>query len=177
MGACSPRKFFWIWCCEMASEAILGAHNITTNLCFNPGLVANRILIHFTSGHMEISVHQYIQVPRELAAWKSDPRKLFCLVFIVFQAMTAENVWPPCWKSARSQVSAALFYIRTVCLCRHGSVQTIRGLLACKQRVGDAISVKILLRQLPGLPYLLCRPCSKVHWLYWSRSEYWRWML
>ena len=40
----------------------------------------------------------------------------YCLVFslIVFQATPAENVWPPRSKSARSQVSAALFYVQTV---------------------------------------------------------------
>ena len=34
----------------------------------------------------------------------------FCIVFsrIVFQAMLAKNVWPPCPKSARAQVSTAL---------------------------------------------------------------------
>ena len=42
--------------------------------------------------------------------------------------------------------------------CGHGSVQTIRGLLACKQRVGDAISVKTLVQRSPGL---LCCPCNQ----------------
>ena len=67
---------------------------------------------------------------------------------IRFQAMTAENVWPQRSKSARSQVSAGLFYVPTVRLYRHESVRMIRGLLGCKQRVGDAISVKRLVRRL-----------------------------
>ena len=41
----------------------------------------------------------------------------FCLVF-VFQATPAENVWSPRSKSARSQVFAALFYVRTVTFVR-----------------------------------------------------------
>ena len=66
---------------------------------------------------MEISVHWQFQAPGKLhegatrASWSE-----FCLVFsfIVFQSMPADNVWPPCSKSARSQVSATLFYIRTI---------------------------------------------------------------
>ena len=48
-------------------------------------------------------------------------------------------------------------------LCGHGSVQTIRGLLASRQRVGDAISFKTLMRRLPGMPDqpdLLRCPCN-----------------
>ena len=50
--------------------------------------------------------------------------------------MPAENVWPPrsnLW-SAHSQVSAALFYVRTVHLSGHGSVQTIRGFLTLQAK-------------------------------------------
>ena len=59
-------------------------------------------------------------------------------------------------------------HVRTNCMCKSknmfmrlragmdGSVQTTRGLLACKQRVGDAISVKTLVRRSPGLPDLPC---------------------
>ena len=73
-------------------------------------------------------------------------RSEFCLVvsLIVFRATPAENVWPPHSKSVRSQVSTAL--------------QTIT--FAYKQRLGDVISVKTLVRQLPGLPDLLCHPCA-----------------
>jgi len=78
---------------------------------------------------------------------------------MVFQATTAENVWPPRSKSARSQFSTALIYIQTVRLWGHGSVETIRGLLACKKRIGDAISVKTLVWWLLGLPDLLHPPC------------------
>ena len=56
---------------------------------------------------------------------------------------------------------AAFLYVRTVRLCRHGSVQKISGLLTCKPRVGDAISVKTLVQRSPRLPKLLHRPCSK----------------
>ena len=67
------------------------------------------------------------------------------------------------------QFGRNLTFVRS---CGHGSVQTIRGLLACKQKVGDAISVKTLVRWTPGLPDLLRRP-----WLNCSHSEYWSWML
>ena len=45
-------------------------------------------------------------------------RTVFSL--IVLQSTTAENAWPPRSKSACSQVSAALIYIRTVHSCGHG---------------------------------------------------------
>ena len=94
----------------MASEAILG-QTITSNLCCSLGIVTV-LLNHFTSARMEISVHWQFQGPGKLhegathASWSE-----FCLVFsfIVFQPMLADNVWPPCSKSARSQVSATLF--------------------------------------------------------------------
>ena len=43
-------------------------------------------------------------------------RPEFCSVFslIVFQATSADNMWPRRSKSARSQVPAAVFHIRTV---------------------------------------------------------------
>jgi len=71
-------------------------------------MVCNRILIHFTSARMEISVHQQFQDPGELCERATHTsRSEFCLVL-------AENIWPPHSKSARSQVSTALFYVRTV---------------------------------------------------------------
>ena len=114
---------------------------------------------------MELSVHRRFQAPKELhargtslhASWSVSVN--FSLV--VLQAMPAENVWPShsnlC--SARSQVSAAVFLCPDLSSYGHGSVQRISGLFACKQRVGDAISVKTLVRLSPGLPNLLDRPC------------------
>ena len=113
----------------------------------------NRILIHFTSARMEISVHQQFQDPGELYERATHAsRSEFCLSLV---ATLAENVWPPRSKSARSQVSTALFMSR---LCGHGSVQMICSLLACKQKVGDAISVKIFVWRSLGLPDLLRHP-------------------
>ena len=50
--------------------------------------------------------------------WCRWCRLEFCLVFsiIVFQASPAENVWPPRSKSARFQVFALLFYVRSMTL-------------------------------------------------------------
>ena len=105
---------------------------ITTDICFSPGLVTG---FWFTSrlDPWTIGGFQKPRKPRERATHASKSE--FCLVFglIIFQATTAENVWPPGSKSARSQVFAALFYVQTVGSCGHGSVQTIRGLIACKE--------------------------------------------
>jgi len=56
---------------------------------------------------------------------------------IIIQATPAENVWPPRSKSARSQVSATLFYVRTMTfvlawICTDDT-QASRRLLASKQ--------------------------------------------
>ena len=75
-------------------------------------------------------------------------------------------------KPFRSKGSAALFMSRLRCWCGQGSVQTIhgcgqgsvqmiRGPLACKQGVGDAISVETLFQQLLGLLGLLRRPYNQ----------------
>ena len=45
--------------------------------------------------------------------------------------------------------------------CGQGSVQTIRGPLACKQGVSDVISVETLFQRLPGLLGLLRRPYNQ----------------
>ena len=132
------------------------------------------------SGHMEISVYWWFQVPgepRERVTHASQSE--FWLVFslIIFLAMPAENVWPLCSKSAHSQVSAALFYVRTIHLCWHGSVQMIRRLLACKQRIGDANSVKTLVWQSPGLPdlaapWLLGQWLGNIKWQVCSAKKF-----
>ena len=85
-------------------------------------------------------------------------RSEFCLVvsLIVFRATPAENV---CHHVQN------LFVLRYPQLsgpwrsCGHGSVQTIRELLACKKRVDDVISVNPLVRQLPGLLDLSRHSC------------------
>ena len=106
---------------------------------------------------MEISIHRWFQVPREpreRATYIYKPVE-FHLVFI-FQTTMAENAWPPRSKSAHSQVSAALFYVRTIRPSGHGSVQTIHRLLACKQRVSDVLSQS---KHWSG-SQLVCRTCS-----------------
>ena len=73
--------------------------------------------LHVWTHGDKTSVHRQFHAP-----WKRHERAThasrleFCLVFslIVFQATPAENVLPPRSKSARSRVSAALFYVRTV---------------------------------------------------------------
>ena len=119
----------------MASEVIVWAQNISTNLCFSPGLVTGfGFTLRLDAWRC---VHGRFEVPREpckRATHTSESE--FCLVFslIVFQATTAENVWrPPPEKSARSQVSAALFYVHTVRSYGHGSVQMIRCLAMLSQ--------------------------------------------
>ena len=66
-------------------------------------------------------VHRQFQPPWERREGATHASRLeFCLVFslIVFQATPAENVWPLHSKSARSQVSEALFYVWTVTFVR-----------------------------------------------------------
>ena len=133
---------------------------------------SKRILIHFTSARMEIEVSIGGFNPpweRHEGATHASGLK-FCLVFslIVIQATPAENVWPPRSKSARSQVSAALFYVQTATfvlawICTDDT-QASRRFLASKQKVGDTISVKTLVRGSPGLPDLLRRPCFCSSW-------------
>ena len=67
-----------------------------------------------------------------------------CLVFsrIVFQAIPAKNAWPRP-KSACAQVSTALLRPDRY-ICVGMDLQMICGLLAYKERVSDAISVKTL---------------------------------
>ena len=137
----------------MASKAILGAQNITTNPCFSSGLVTDSDSLHvWTHRDKCPSVISSPREPREKARHASQLE--FCLVFspIVFQASPAENVWPLRSKSAHSP---QLFYVWTVHSCGHGSVQMICELLACKQRVVDAFSVKTLVWRSPGLLDLL----------------------
>ena len=133
---------------------------------------SKRILIHFTSARMEIEVSiGGFNPPWERHKGATHASRLkFCLVFslIVIQATPAENVWPPRSKSARSQVSAALFYVQTATfvlawICTDDT-QASRRLLASKQKVGDTISVKTLVRWSPGLQDLLRRPCFCSSW-------------
>ena len=75
-------------------------------------------------------------------------------------------------KPFRSKGPAALFMsgpqcscgqgsVQTICRCVQGSVQTIRGPLACKQGVGNAISVETLFQRLLGVLGLLRRPYNQ----------------
>ena len=104
------------------------AQNTTTNFCFSPGLVTGFCSLYvWMHGDKCPSA---VWSPRG-TAWNSDPRTCASrsVILIIFQATPAVKVWPPCsnlW-SARSQVSAALFYVQTVCSCGHKPVQTIAG--------------------------------------------------
>ena len=63
LGACSPMK---ILCCETASEAIFGPKTpLRIFALVLESWLGNRILIHFISGRMTISVHWQFQAPRE----------------------------------------------------------------------------------------------------------------
>ena len=103
-------------------------------------LLGSRIPIHFTSGRMEISVHRQFQVsrePRERVTHVSQ--SAYCIPSNDGQECVATAVIICLFSGL-----AALFYVWTIHSCRHGSVQTICGVLTCKERVGDAISVKTL---------------------------------
>ena len=68
-----------------------------------------------------MSISGFKPPPWERREGATHTRRLeFCVAFslIVFQATLAENVWPLRSKSTRSQVSAALFYVRTVTFVR-----------------------------------------------------------
>ena len=83
----------------------------------SPGMVTG----FWFSSRIEVSVHQWFQHP-----WRSDARKLvWILLIIIFQATSAENVWPQHSKPARSQVSAVLFYTHDVCVGMDRSVQDL----------------------------------------------------
>ena len=79
--------------------------------------------------------------PRKGAAHVSGSELYFALVWMLAKIVTVATALKIC-----SQVSASpsVTFDRTVKFVRHGSLQTICVLLACKQsqRVGDAIPVK-----------------------------------
>ena len=81
----------------------------------------------------------------------------YALLCVISQVMLLWKgfLWPRCSKYASFQVSAALFYVRTVTFVRHGSVQMIRGLLACKQR-----SAKLPQSKHWSGSCWVCRTCS-----------------
>ena len=107
-------------------------------------------------------------------AQKSDPCTCTSrsVSLIVFQATLAKNVWPPhsnLW-SAQSQVSAALFYVRTVRSCGHGSVyRWYMGFLpankglAMLSRSEIALAVARSARPVPP-------PIKSSPWLYQSKT-------
>ena len=142
----------------MASEAILGSK--IKHLCFRAGMVTGFWFSSLVCTHGDKCP---LVVSNPLGTtWRSDTRKpVRILLIIIFQAMPAKNVLPWRSKSARSQVSTVRFYTSD-CDVRVG-IGLYRictwGLFAYKKRVGNAISVKTLVRQSLGLPDLLCRPC------------------
>ena len=87
----------------------------------------------------------------------------FCLVFslIVTQATLAENVWPPSSKSACSQVSAALFYVRTVTFVLAWSVWTTHRLLAGFSPASKRSAILSKSKHWSG-GCRVCRTCSAV---------------
>ena len=116
--------------------------------------------IHSIWSRMEIKYRWFQDPgePREGATQASQSE------FWLASIWSAENVWPP-----RSNLEICSFSGLRSSLLRactfgpwpsragmHGSVQTMRGLLACKQWIGDAI-----FRRSPGLPDLLLRPPAR----------------
>ena len=144
LGACFPRKFLlnlMLW------DGFWGYFGVPKHLCFSSGMVtgfwfSSMVCMHgdkcrvFSSDVVLvggpwkkhwISVHWRFQTPWERREGVTHASQLeFCLLFIliVFQASSAENVWPPRSKSARSQVSTALFHVLTMTFV-HGSVQDL----------------------------------------------------
>ena len=62
-GMLPQEKFMKIWCCWMASGAILGLKH----LCFNLAIISNRI--HFMTTRMEIGVYRHQQFQVHLLNW------------------------------------------------------------------------------------------------------------
>ena len=81
----------------------------------------------------------------------------FTLVWMLAKNVTVVTALKICSQFAGLRIS--ICYVRSD-LCR----QYIYVLLACKQRVGDAVSVKTMVWRLPGLPDLFRRPCCLHGW-------------
>ena len=132
-GGMLPQEIFFEFDAVRWLLKLFLSPNTTSNLCFSPGLVTG---FWFTSRLdmvcMEIGVHRRFQAPRAQCERATHTSRSVSL--ILFQSTPAKNVCPlhtNLW-SVHSQVSAALFYVKTVRLGGHGCVQMIRGLLACK---------------------------------------------
>ena len=86
---------------------------------FLPDMVQDSDLLYVWTHGDKSSVHRQFQAPWKRREGATHASRLeFCIVFslIVFQATPDENLWPSHSKSARSQVSKALFYVWTVTL-------------------------------------------------------------
>ena len=146
----------------MALEAVLGHKTpCTTSLCFSAWHA--RILIRLMSPRIEISVHrhQWFQAhPGNQGAMHTSQSELcLTLVWMLAKNVTVATVLKIC--SFTGLFTFVLRLIGPWSLCWHGSLQTICMLLTCKQRVGNTISIKTLVRRLPGLPDLFRRPCDR----------------
>ena len=143
-GHAPPGNFFWNWCCEIASEAILGSKTSLLIIAFAQAWYqdSDSLQVCTHGDKWPSAVSSSLRTTREGATHAS--RLEFCLIL----RNQSENVWPPRSKSARSHISPALCYVRSVTFVR-AWIQTIRGLLAWKQRVGDAVAVKTLVWQTP----------------------------
>ena len=82
---------------------------------------------------------------------KASQRFPLHLVWILFQATSVKKVWPQCSKSACSQVSAALFYARSVWAQICADDMCVSR-LHVQAKVSDTISVKTSVWQLPDVP-------------------------
>ena len=93
------------------------------------------------------------------AAHASRSGLCFALVWMLAKNVTVATSLRIC---SFTGLRTSVCYVRSNCsLCGHeGSLHTICVLLACKQRVGDAISVKTLVR----LPDLFRRPWTELAW-------------
>ena len=162
LGACSPRKIFWIWCCEMASEAIFGPKlEITTNLCFRPGLVTEFWFTSCLDTWRQVSISGFkppgnrVKEPLMQAGQlvlssskQRQPRMCgYALKFMIcsFSGLRSSLLCPDC-------------YVRS---CGHGSVQMIQA--SCLQAKGrrcylsQNIGQTVVASAGPVLPPLNCQ--------------------
>ena len=111
-GHAAPGNFFWIWCCEIASEAILGPK--TSQL-----IIAFAQVWYQDSDSLQVCTHgdkwpSAVSSPLR-TTWRSNSHKpVRILLSILSYRNPSENVWPLRSKSARSHVSPALCYVPTV---------------------------------------------------------------
>ena len=171
LGACFPRKFLlnlMLW------DGFWGYFGVPKHLCFSSGMVtgfwfSSMVCMHgdkcrvfsrdvvLVGGALKKALDKCpLAVSNPLGTtWRSDARKSVRVLLIIYSYCIPSIVGRECvattlkicsFSGVHSSLSRPDHDIRAwICT---GSV---RGFLACKQRVGDAISVKTLVRQSPGL--------------------------